>query len=47
MQPKTFKKGDLIIKYKDVGTEYFVLAKGQVKVIVYEKDTEADDPNLE
>jgi hypothetical protein len=37
----------LIIKYGDVGKEYFVLAKGDVKVTVYNKDVKPDDPDLE
>ena len=47
MQPRIFKKSDLIIKYGDVGKEYFVLAKGDVKVIVYNKDVKPDDPDLD
>ena len=47
MQPRIFKKNDLIIKYGDNGKEYFILAKGDVKVIVYNKDAKSDDPDLE
>ena len=47
MQPRNFKANDLIIKYGDVGKEYFVLAKGDVKVTVYNKDVKTDDPDLE
>jgi signal-transduction protein with cAMP-binding, CBS, and nucleotidyltransferase domain len=35
MVPRVFKKDDLIIKYGDIGNEYFILAQGDVKVIVY------------
>jgi len=35
MLPRNFKNGECIIKYGDVGKEYFVLAKGTVQVIVY------------
>lgn len=35
-----------IIKYGDVGDKYFVLARGEVIVQVYEPGTAADDPNL-
>jgi len=35
MLPREFKPNDLIIKYGDTGSEYFILAKGDVKVIVY------------
>ena len=45
MQPKEFTKDDIIISYGDLGKEYYVLAKGDVKVIVYEKDAKANDPN--
>jgi signal-transduction protein with cAMP-binding, CBS, and nucleotidyltransferase domain len=30
MKPRVFEKGQLIIKYGDVGHEYFVLAQGSV-----------------
>ena len=38
-----YKKGDLIIKYGDMGKEYYVLLEGKVRVIVYEKGV---DPNI-
>lgn len=44
MQPKEFKKDEIIIRYGDMGKEYYVLAKGDVKVIVYEKGAKVDDP---
>ena len=40
-------KKELIIKYGDIGKEYFILSKGSVKVTVYNKDTDPNDPNLE
>ena len=40
-------KKELIIKYGDIGKEYFILSKGSVKVTVYNKDTAPNDPNLE
>jgi CRP-like cAMP-binding protein len=43
MIQKKYKKGDLIIKYGDLGKEYYVLLEGKVRVIVYEKDT---NPNI-
>ena len=46
MKPQEFKKNDLIIKYGDVGHEYFILSKGSVKVIVYQKDTDPNDSDL-
>lgn len=39
MVPKNYNPSDLIIKYGDVGSEYFILSKGEVQVIVYKKDT--------
>lgn len=44
MKYKQFKNGEIIIKYGDVGKEYFVLIEGKVRVNVYEKET---DPNIE
>lgn len=38
-----FKEGELIIKYGDIGCSYFVLAKGNVKVTVYNKGTDVKD----
>jgi len=35
MKPQKFKKGELIIKYGDQGTLYYILSKGNVKVMVY------------
>ena len=36
----------MIIKYGDVGSTYYVLAKGTVQVLVYKKDTAPDDPEI-
>ena len=41
-----YKKGDIIIKYGDLGKEYFVLLEGKVRVIVYEKGIDPNIPNL-
>ena len=46
MKPRIFQKDELIIKYGDIGNEYFILAKGDVQVIVYQKDTPPNDPKL-
>ena len=46
MKPRVFQKDDYIIKYGDVGNEYFILAQGDVQVIVYQKDTSPTDPQL-
>lgn len=44
MTKKTFKQGELIIKYGDIGFNYYILAKGNVKVTVYNKGTDPNDP---
>ena len=46
MKPQIFQKGELIIKYGDSGAEYFILAKGDVQVIVYKNGTSPTDPQL-
>ena len=43
---RKYKKGDSIITYGDVGTDYFVLTEGSVKVTVYAPGTPAQAPNL-
>ena len=40
------KAGKDIIKYGDIGNEYFVLAYGSCQVTVYNDDTDPNDPNL-
>ena len=47
MRPRSFKYGETVIKYGDIGSEYFILSKGIVKVIVYQKGTDPDDADLE
>ena len=47
MRPQKFKQDDIIIRYGDEGTTYYLLSKGTVKVIVYEKGTDPKDPELE
>ena len=47
MQYETFKKSEPIIKYGDFGDKYYILAKGSVKVVVYEQGTDPNDKNLE
>ena len=37
--------GQPIIKYGEMGSEYFVLARGQVRVTVYKPNTDPKDPN--
>ena len=47
MTKKTFKEGELIIKYGDIGFSYYILAKGKVKVTVYNKGTDPNDPSID
>ena len=44
MKPQKFLKGENVIKYGDAGKDYFILSKGSVKVIVYHKGTDPNDP---
>ena len=44
---KTFKKGDVIIRYGEMGEEYYVLKEGTIDVIVYKEGTKANDPELD
>jgi len=46
MFSRKYKKGDVIIKYGDMGTDYFVLTEGKVEVTVYTPGTSASDPKL-
>ena len=46
MKPQTFLKKELLIKFGDVGKEYFILSKGSIKITVYNKGTEPNDPEL-
>ena len=43
---RNFKAGQSIIRYGEMGSEYFVLSKGQVRVTVYKPGTNAFDPNI-
>ena len=40
------KQGELIIKYGEVGREYYILKSGTVRVLVYKQGTKKDDPKL-
>ena len=46
MNSRKFEKDQLIIKYGDDGSEYFIFAQGSVWVIVYQKDADPADPKL-
>jgi CRP-like cAMP-binding protein len=47
MKPMKFLKKEIIIKYGDIGSTYFILSKGSVKVTVYKQGTPANSPDLE
>ena len=47
MYKKYYRTGELIIRYGDMGHEYYVLAYGTCKVTVYVKGAKPDDPQLE
>ena len=47
MFKKYFKTGEVIIRYGDMGHEYYVLNYGTCKVTVYNKGTKPNDPQLE
>ena len=47
MKKELFSKNDTIIKYGDMGTKYYILSKGNVKVTVYKPGTDPKDENLE
>jgi cAMP-dependent protein kinase regulator len=46
MFAKKFAAGESIIRYGDIGSEYFVLTKGSVKVTVYQPGTNPFDANI-
>lgn len=46
MKKVEIKSGDFIIKYGDVGREYYILKEGKVEVLVYKKGTNPKSPNL-
>jgi CRP-like cAMP-binding protein len=47
MKPLKFLKKEIIIKYGDIGSTYYILSKGSVKVTVYQPGTQANSPDLE
>ena len=46
MKPCKYSEGQEIIRYGDEGNAYYILSKGTVKVIVYTKGTDPNDPDL-
>ena len=47
MFSQTFSAGENIIRFGEIGSEYFVLAKGKVRVTVYRQGTNPSDPPAE
>lgn len=47
MKSQKFEKGNTIIKYGDMGSEYYLLNKGKVEVTVYQQGADPQDPKLE
>ena len=46
MFSRNFKANEPIIRYGEMGSEYFVLASGRVRVTVYKTGADPKDPNL-
>ena len=47
MFARKFNAGENIIRYGDMGNEYFVLGKGSVRVTVYQPGTNPFDPKIQ
>ena len=47
MFKKHFTHGEDIIRFGEIGREYFILATGRVKVTLYTQDTNPFDPNIQ
>ena len=46
MSSRDYNSGEKIIKYGDVGDEFFILEKGEIEVLVYNQGAKPNDPNL-
>ena len=46
MFSRNFSKNQAIIRYGEMGSEYFVLARGRVRVTVYKPCSDPKDPKL-
>lgn len=40
MQERNYEEGDTIIRYGDIGHEYFILDQGCVEILVYKQGTD-------
>ncbi len=47
MFSRNFTRNQKIISYGDMGSEYFVLGRGKVRVTVYKPGTDPKDPKLD
>jgi CRP-like cAMP-binding protein len=47
MDKKHFIQGDKIIRFGDIGSEYFILSSGRVSVTVYQPGSNPFDPRLQ
>lgn len=47
MQMQHYKRGDMLTRFGDIGDKYYILAKGIVKVKVYEPGSNPFDPRIE
>jgi CRP-like cAMP-binding protein len=46
MQSRTYEANEVIIKYGDVGHEYFIMDQGVVEILVYKEGTDPQDPEI-
>ena len=46
MQERKYQSNDLIITYGDLGSEYYILDKGVVEILVYKDGVDPKDPEL-
>ena len=46
MFKETFTAGQAIIRYGDIGKDYYLLSRGKVKVTVYKPGTNPFDPKI-
>lgn len=46
MSSRDYKANEKIIKYGDVGDEFFILERGEIEVLVYNQGAKPNDPNL-
>lgn len=47
MHTKFYKKGEVIIKFGDIGEESFVIESGNIAINIYNEGTDFNDPEIE